>query len=87
MRISFRPLESPGINTHGGEVELVFGLEEDCLGSDLQYGRGVDRGGDGEQAQPGLAARPVIPQHALAMEELQTPLEVQSLDMRRTKVC
>ena len=87
MRTSFRPLESPGINTHGGEVELVFGLEEDCLSSDLQNGRVLDRGGDGEQAQVGLAACPVIPQHALGMEELETPLEVQSLNMRRTKEC
>lgn len=70
---------APAINAQGCEVQLVLGLKEKHLSSDLHNGWRLDGHGDGEQCQLMLVTGPVVPQIPLAVEVLQPPLELQSL--------
>lgn len=70
----------PAVHGNGCEIQLVFALEEEHFRPDLHNRRGVDGHGYAEQRQmrsvPGLA----VPHALLAVQELQPPPELQSLE-------
>lgn len=70
----------PGVDAHGSEVQLVFGLEDERLGADLQDGRRLHLRGDAEQSELRGNQRPVLRQPVLTVEELQAAAEVQGLE-------
>lgn len=69
-------LVAPAIDAHGCEVQLVLGLKEEHFRSDLHNGWRLDGHSNGEQRQLRFVTGAVFP---LAMEVLQSPLELQSL--------
>ena len=77
---SFPVVMVPSIYAYGGEVESVFGLENECLGPDLHDSWGLHGCGNGKQGQLSGDRGPVIPQPSLASNILQTSLEVQRLE-------
>lgn len=70
---------APAVNAHGCEVQLVFALKEEHFSSDFHNGWRVDGHRNSEQCQLTFATGPVVPQTPLAMEVLQSSLELQSL--------
>lgn len=74
----------PGVDAHGREVQLVFGLEDERLGADLQDGWRLQWCGDGEQGELRGHQRPVLRHPVLTVEELEAAAEVQGL---RTSAC
>lgn len=71
----------PAVDADGREVQLVFGLEDQRLGADLQDGRLLQRSGDGEQSQLRGDQRAILRHPVLTVEELQAAAEVQGLKM------
>lgn len=57
----------------------MLGLKQEHFSSDLHDGRRLHGHGDGEQGQLRSATCPVVPQQTLAVDVLQSPLELQSL--------
>lgn len=70
----------PAVHGHGCEIQLVFALEEQHFSPDLHNGRRVDGHGHTEQRQLRPAAGLDVPQAILAVEVLQSSLELQSLE-------
>lgn len=70
-------LGAPAVDPQGSEVQLVLGLKQEHFGSDLHDGRRLDGHGDAEERQ--LRFDPVAVGNLLAVEVLQSPLELQSL--------
>lgn len=71
----------PCIDAHGCEVQRVLGLEEKRLGPDLQDGWSLQRGGDDKQGQLRGVHGPIIRDLVLPMEVLETPAEIQRLNV------
>lgn len=71
----------PAVHGQRCEVQLVFALEEEHLRSDLHDGRGVDGHGYAEQSQLGSVPGLAVPHAFLAVEELQSSPERQSLEL------
>lgn len=57
----------------------MLGLKQEQFSSDLYDGRRLHGHGDGEQGQLRSVTCPVVPQQTLAVEVLQSPLELESL--------
>lgn len=65
-----------GITRQGGEVQLVLRPEDHVLGSDLQDGWGLQRGGDGKKSKLRGEHRPIFRPFVLPMKEFQPALKV-----------
>lgn len=62
------------------EVQLVFGSEDHVLGPDLQDGRRLQRGGDGEEGELRRGLPSVFLPLVLSVQKLESALDVQSLE-------
>lgn len=69
-------IRSPGVDAQRREVQLVFGLEEESLAADFQYGGRLEGRGYDEQGQLGVSDGAVLGLLALPVEILQSSLEV-----------
>lgn len=69
----------PGVDAHGREVQLVFGLKQQRLGADLHDGRRLHGRGDSKERQLRVDQRAVVRHPVLAVDEFQAPAEVQRL--------
>lgn len=77
----------PAVDAQRGEVQLVFGLEDEGLGADLQDGWLLQRSSDGEQGQLWRNQLPVLGHPVLAVKKLQAAVEVQGLKREKRYSC
>lgn len=72
-------MRSPGVNAHRCKVQLVFGLEEKCLAPDFQDRGRLEGCSYDKESQLRMCHSAILCHLILAVEILQSTVEVQGL--------